>query len=297
MTDDVERKAPRVTAQVISAVPTPFTPEGDLDPGELERLLERIDKHVGSALIAGTTAEFPALDDEERVELFRVAVDVLGADRTIAHVGHASTRQVLRLAEQAAGLGISRLALLSPYYLPTDDEGVVRFFGALTERYPEADVYAYLFPERTGMDVSPETLAAVMALPGVRGVKLSGRAAADVPAYAAVLQDDQELFSGDDSTLPQVMAAGGAGVVSGVSTAFPETFAQLVAALDAGRADAVESAQARAREVVGLTGATISRLKLALAARTGSHWAHRMALPAIEDALAVRIRDAVERYG
>jgi 4-hydroxy-tetrahydrodipicolinate synthase len=285
-----------VSAHVISALPIPFTEDGKLDFPEYEALLRRVDPHVDGALIAGTTGEFPALDEDERLDTFRVAVDVLGADRTVAHLGHASARQVLRLAERAAGLGVHRFALLSPYYLPTDDDGVVAFFRALTDEHPAADTYAYLFPERTGMVVPVETLRAVMALPGMRGVKLSGGASAARTDYATALSGDQELYSGDDSTLPQVVAAGGTGVVSGVSSAFPELFAELVAALDSGRPEEVERVQIGVREVVAATGPTVARLKCALAARTGAPWASRMALPAVDATTEAQIRDLVRRF-
>jgi 4-hydroxy-tetrahydrodipicolinate synthase len=284
-----------MTARIISAVPVPFTTDGALDLATYDAALAAIAPHVGGALVAGTTGEFPALDDDERVELFRRAADVLGAERVIAHLGHGSTRQVLRLADAVAELGIRRFALLSPYYLPTDDDGVVEFFRALTEAHPGADVYAYLFPERTGMDVSPETLARVLSLSGMVGVKLSGGAAARLPEYAAVLGPDQELYSGDDSTLPAVLAAGGTGVVSGVSSAFPETFAGLARALDAGDPEA-DALQAVVKEIVPLVGPTIPRLKAAMAARDGAAWASRMSLPAVDDATLEEIHRAVEAH-
>ncbi|WP_277209153.1 dihydrodipicolinate synthase family protein [Isoptericola croceus] len=284
-----------MTARIISAVPVPFTQAGDLDLATYDAALAAIAPHVGGALVAGTTGEFPALDDGERVELFRRAVEALGPGRVVAHLGHGSTRQVLRLADAVAALGIRRLALLSPYYLPTDDAGVIAFFRALTEAHPQAEVYAYLFPERTGMNVSPTALAAVMRLPGMVGVKLSGGAAARLPEYAAVLAPGQELYSGDDATLPQVLAAGGTGVVSGVSSAFPVTFAALARALDAND-PAAEGLQQVVRTIVPLVGPTIPRLKAAMAARDGAAWASRMALPAVDDATLTAIRDAIAAH-
>lgn len=285
-----------MSAQVISALPVPFTTEGEVDVAAYEEMLEEVGPYVAGALVAGTTAEFPALEDTERIDLFRRAVTQLGADRVIAHVGHGSTRQVLRMADATTDLGIRRMALLTPYYLPTDDDGVVTFFEALTTAHPEADVYAYLFPERTGMTVGPAALARVMALPGLRGVKLSGGAAAELTTLRGALQDGQELYSGDDSTLPFVLEQGGHGVVSGVSSAFPQVFAALTEALDGGDPAAVEAAQQTARKVVGLTGPTISLLKVALRARTGRPWASRMALPGVDDGLRREIESAVERH-
>jgi 4-hydroxy-tetrahydrodipicolinate synthase len=285
-----------MTAQIISAVPVPFLGDGTIDLPEFDAALRSLDAHVHGVLVAGTTGEFPALDDAERVGLFGRAVDVLGAERVIAHIGHASARQVVRLAEAATPLGITRFAVLTPYYLPADDDGVLAHFRAVTEALPGARVYPYLFPERTGLDVSPEALGRIMALPGMAGVKLSGGAAARLAEYAPCLHDGQELFSGDDATLPLVLEKGGAGVVSGVSAAFPQTFAALARALDAGPGPESDELQATAVRLVGLAGPTIPRLKAALAARTGAVWASRMAQPAVPGDVRDAIEEAVAQH-
>jgi 4-hydroxy-tetrahydrodipicolinate synthase len=285
-----------MTAQIISAVPVPFLPDGEIDLPEFDATLRSLDDHVHGVLVAGTTGEFPALEDAERVELFGRAVGVLGAERVIAHIGHASARQVLRLAGAAAPLGITRFALLTPYYLPTDDEGLVTYFRTVTEAVPGARVYAYLFPERTGLDVAPDVLRRIMALPGMAGVKLSGGAAARLDEYVPCLREGQELYSGDDATLPWVLEKGGTGVVSGVSTAFPQTFAALAGALDAGPGPASDELQATAVRLVGLTGPTVPRLKAALAARTGAAWASRMSQPGVADDVRGAIVEAVSHH-
>lgn len=286
-----------MTDRLISAVPVPFTREGEVDRPALESALAGLAPHVDGVLMAGTTGEFPALEDDERIDVFAAAVEVLGAPRVIAHLGHGSSRQVLRLAERVRGLGIDRLALLTPYYLPTDDDGVVSFFSALSANHSDASLYAYLFPERTGMDVTPETLGRVMQLPGLAGVKLSGGASARMQEYAAVVGDSQRVWSGDDATFPPVVAAGGAGVVSGVSAAFPQTFGALSAAITAHDQPTVERLQDQVVDVVRLVGPTVTRLKVAMKGRTGHEWASRMALPAVDDELAARITDAVSRCG
>jgi 4-hydroxy-tetrahydrodipicolinate synthase len=86
------------------------------------------------------------------------------------------------------------------------------------------------------------------------------------------------MFSGDDSNPAATMRAGGAGVISGRSSAYPEVYAALVAALgsgdsrdsddsrDSGDQEAVARHQLALDRIVGL-GASIGRLKYALALR------------------------------
>ena len=269
-------------AKIISAVPVPFNTSAEIDFEVYGSLIESISPYVDSVLVGGTTGEFPALDDDERLQLFEATARVVGPDRTIAHLGHASLRQVLRIADGAANLGIRRFALLTPYYLPTDAAGTLEHFRVVVERFPEHPLYAYLFPDRTGYEVSVEELGDILDLPGIAGAKLSGGAAARIDAYAAVVKPHQELYSGDDSTLPRVMALGGSGVISGVSSAFPKIFSELVEALDTGDPARIEAVQTSVRTIVAMVGSPLSHLKAALAARTGSTWSSRMSQPALK---------------
>jgi 4-hydroxy-tetrahydrodipicolinate synthase len=285
-----------MTAQIVSALPIPFNGDGAIEWDTFDTLLTRVAPHVHAALVAGTTGEFPALDDDERQEAFRRACLLLGAERVIAHIGHASLYQVVRLGRAAATLGITRMATLTPYYLPADDAAVIEFYRGVTSALPGIEHYVYLFPERTGIVVSPAAFHEIMALPGVRGAKLSGAATDLLVEYIAELQPGQELYSGDDSTLPTVLREGGTGVVSGVSAAYPETFGRLAAALDADAngADAT-SLQATVQLLVALTGPSIIRLKAAVSGNVPGGWDSRMSMAAIDDTLHGELLDMAAR--
>src|SRR5690606_22351051 len=152
------------------------------------------------------TGEFPALDRAERDQLVDLAVEVLGADRVVAHVGAASLVESSRLAEHAAAAGVRRVALLTPYYLPADDRQVIDHAHGFAAAYPGLAVFPYLFPDRTGVEVGPATFRALMEPANVAGAKLSGRANDDFAAFTALVRPDQALYTGDDSRLPVIRA-------------------------------------------------------------------------------------------
>ncbi|MGW5359298.1 dihydrodipicolinate synthase family protein [Actinopolymorpha pittospori] len=278
---------------VITAVPTPFVDDGAIDLRALESLLAELSPQVDGVLMAGTTGEFPALSDDERVRLFEVAVSTLGPARVIGHIGHASGYQVRRLAEASLAVGVRRFALLTPYYLPTDATGVLRWYADVSKDLGEYAIYPYFFPERTGLVVEPDLARDVMALPGMAGLKVSGAAAARIAEYAGVLGANQRLWSGSDGELPSVLGAGGHGVISGVSAAFPDLFGRLRAAV--ATSQGLPEVQDDVERAVRLVGPSISRLLLALRLRTGSAWAGRMSGPAVDEETAEAIRAVVAR--
>jgi 4-hydroxy-tetrahydrodipicolinate synthase len=276
-----------VRAAVFAAVPTLFTGDGEVDAGANRALYKLVAGLVDGLFVAGTTGEFPALDDAERLSLFELALAEAGPDRVIAHVGAPDARHAGRLARSAAALGISRIAAITPYYLPARDDELAAHYRAIRDAAPAAELYAYLFAERTSLRVSPELLAQVAAAAGLAGAKISGSAAADLGGYVAAAPG-LRIFSGDDSRPAATMRAGGFGLVSGRSSAYPEVYAALTSALNRGDADAAARHQ-RALDGIVALGASIGRLKHALHLRGVGGTAARMTVdpPSPEAAAAI----------
>ena len=264
-------------AVVFSAVPTLFSSDGDVDTGANRALYKHLAGLLDGLFVAGTTGEFPALDDAERLSLIELALGEAGPDRVIAHVGTPDARHSARLARAAAALGATRLAAITPFYLPARPDEVCDHYRRIRDAAASAELYAYIFPERTGLRVPPPLFAAVAEAAGLAGGKLSGSAAGELAGYVAAAPG-LRMFSGDDSNPAATMRAGGAGVISGRSSAYPEVYAALVAALGSGDSgdpgdpgdshdeEAVVRHQLTLDRIVGL-GASIGRLKHALALR------------------------------
>jgi 4-hydroxy-tetrahydrodipicolinate synthase len=241
---------------VFSAVPTLFGADGELDPGANRALYGLVAGLVDGLFVAGTTGEFPALEDAERLSLFELALAAAGPDRVIAHIGAPDARHAARLARAAVALGATRVAAITPYYLPARPGELAGHYRRIRDAAPGPELYAYIFPERTGLPVPPPLFAQVADLAGLAGAKVSGSASADLAGYVAAAPG-LRIFSGNDASPWDSMRAGGAGVISGRSSAYPEVYAAL---------QRDEAEQERLDRIVAL-GASIGRLKHALLIR------------------------------
>jgi 4-hydroxy-tetrahydrodipicolinate synthase len=241
---------------VFSAVPTLFGADGELDPGANRALYELVNGLVDGLFVAGTTGEFPALEDAERLSLFELALAEAGPDRVIAHIGAPDARHAARLARAAVALGATRIAAITPYYLPARPDELVGHYRRIRDAAPGPELYAYIFPERTGLHVPPPLFAQVADVADLAGAKVSGSASDDLAGYVAAAPG-LRIFSGNDASPWASMRAGGAGVISGRSSAYPEVYAAL-------KHD--EAGQERLDRIVAL-GASIGRLKHALQVR------------------------------
>jgi 4-hydroxy-tetrahydrodipicolinate synthase len=292
-------------AVVFSAVPTLFSSDGEVDTGANRALYKHLAGLLDGLFVAGTTGEFPALDDAERLSLIELALAEVGPDRVIAHVGTPDARHSARLARAASALGATRLAAITPYYLPVRPDELCDHYRRIRDAAAGAELYAYIFPERTGLRVPPPLFAAVVEAAGLAGGKFSGSAAGELAGYVAAAPG-LRMFSGDDSNPAATMRAGGAGVISGRSSAYPEVYAALVAALgsvgsgnsgdfggsgdfgDFGDEEAAARHQLALDRIVAL-GASIGRLKYALALRGLGGTTARMTVDSPDASLSAAI--------
>jgi len=241
---------------VFSAVPTLFGHDGEVDLEANRALYKFLAGLLDGVFVAGTTGEFPALDDAERLSLLELALAEAGPDRVIAHVGAPDARHAAALAKAAVALGAVRIAAITPYYLPARPDELTAHYGRIRAAAPDAELYAYIFPERTGLPVSPALLAQVAEATGLAGAKVSGSAATGLAGYVAAAPG-LRIMSGDDANPGATMRAGGAGVISGRSSAYPEVYAAL----------RISDAQQEVLDRIVALGASIGRIKHALALR------------------------------
>ena len=122
---------------VLAAVPTPFAADGSLDVACARRYFTFTGEHADGMLVAGTTGEFPSLDDDERFALFEIALDVAGPDRVIAHIGAPDSYRAARLAAAAVALGARRIAAITPFYLAPTPAEVTDYYARIRAAAPE----------------------------------------------------------------------------------------------------------------------------------------------------------------
>ena len=286
---------------VLAAVPTPFAADGSVDLACARRLYEFLADRADGLLVAGTTGEFPALDEDERLVLIDTAIDVLGPDRIIAHIGAPDAYRAVRLAREASLLGASRIAAITPYYLAASPAEVTEYYLRIREAAPEPGLYAYIFPERTGLTVAPQQFCELADAVGLAGAKFSGVAARNV-AECAAARPGLRIFSGDDTARAAPLRAGGAGIISARASACPEVFsglsAAIAAAADGADHDGDHDGEVAARQAdvsaIASLGQSIGLVKEALRVRGFGPMAARMAVAEPDAATAARVAELVK---
>lgn len=279
---------------VISATPTLFSEDLSVDPAAIRDHLSWLrDSGVDAIFSAGTTGEFTTLSDEERLEVLDVSLEVFGPSRTYFHVGAPSARQAAALARAARSRGAELLAAVTPYYHPAPEEAVLDYYEQVVAAADGADVFAYLFEARTTTPSEPAVLAKLAAR-GVAGVKISGEPDERVDAFLRERPEGFTVYSGNDVSFEWFSTAGGDGIVSGVSSVYPEPFIRVRDALRAGDAEALRSAQRDVeRAVAAVNAGSLTHLKAGVSARGFAAGPVRSAVAAAPEDDRRRIADLV----
>src|SRR5688572_29760341 len=159
--------------EVLTAMVTPFDRDGAVDFEAFRRLCTHlVENGSDGVVVAGTTGESPTLSDEERLELFAAAVDVVHEREgtVVAGTGTYSTEHSVHLTREAQKLGVDGFLVVTPYYNKPPVRGIVAHFEAIAAE-TDKPIVAYNIPQRVVLNLEPEALAPLAELPHVQYVK------------------------------------------------------------------------------------------------------------------------------
>src|SRR5205809_4530304 len=202
-----------VLGEVLTAIVTPFKDDRSVDYDRFRELAQHpADRGSDGLVVAGTTGESPTLTDDERLELFRVAVDAVGGRAyVVAGTGTYSTAHSVHLTEQADAIGVDGFLVVTPYYNKPPQRGIVEHFKAIAHA-SDRPIVVYNIPARVGINIEPETMLQLAEIPTVRAVKQANDDLAQ--AKRIVDETDLDLYAGDDNLLLRFLELGAIGVVS-----------------------------------------------------------------------------------
>ena len=226
-----------------TALITPFDANGKVDYEALARLLDtQLTGFVDYLVVLGTTGEAATMTENERAEVRTfIRQYVNGRIPLVLGVGGNCTAVVCESLKTIDLTGYEAILSVCPYYNKPNQEGLYQHFCKVAEASP-IPVILYNVPGRTGVNLLPET---VMRIYEAHPDKIIGikEASGNLEQIKKLIQlsntpslegRDGEGFppllviSGDDGIACEVMEAGGAGLISVASNAFPEDFWHIV---------------------------------------------------------------------
>lgn len=175
-----------ITGQIHGVIPpmlTPFTPSGDVDIAAHGRNMLRWNSQpLTGYLVLGSNGETPYLSEAEKLSLIEATIKHASGKMVLAGTGLESTRETVRLTNEAAGLGIDAALILTPNFYGTrmTDDALVQHYRSIADaaRIP---ILIYNMPAVTHLSISVKAVSVLSRHPNIIGMKDSS---GDVPRMA-----------------------------------------------------------------------------------------------------------------
>ncbi|WWD17988.1 hypothetical protein CI109_102434 [Kwoniella shandongensis] len=224
------------------------TPEQDLDIDTHIKHMEFLAKSgIAGVVVQGSTAEAVTLDREERKLLISTAKEAFrrcGNNGPIiaGTVGAQSTREAIRLCNDAAQAGADFVLVLPPSYYPgaMSPDAIQTFFEELADVSP-LPVIIYSYPGVcSGINLDTDLICRLARHPNIAGVKHTdhdvGRIARETAfAKANDFGSPFTILGGATDYLLGALAVGGQGAITGMANVAPRVCAKAFELAKAGK--------------------------------------------------------------
>ena len=283
---------------VITAMVTPFRADGAVD---LERFSELaaflVENGSDGIVVCGTTGESPTLSDDEKLDLFRTAVDAVGGRATvIAGTGTYDTAHSAALTREATELGVDGILVVTPYYNRPPQRAIVRHFEEIAGA-THLPVVAYNIPSRVVEKIESGTFERLAEIENVVAVKQ----ALDDPEQARFIVEDTrlDLYSGDDPNTLSFLDLGAVGVVSVTAHLWGPQIAEMIRRHRDGDIDAAGALHEEQQPSYDLLRIQINPIPIKAALNLTGHevGGHRLPMVEPDEAELTQIRSCLERAG
>ena len=226
---------------VVVPILTPLKSDESVDTGSLRRLVNYLlDNGVHGIWASGTTAEFAALPDRERVVSIETVVDeVAGRVPVIGNISGPSTALSVGLALAVQEIGLDGIAATPPYYYPHAQDELLDHYRYIRDRVG-LPLWVYNIPQTVKTAVAPGTVATLAGEGAVVGIKDSS-GAGELLAELNVLCDQGDLtllrFLGTVFRVTSSGSVGTHGVIPAIANLVPAAASKGWEAGEAGDAE------------------------------------------------------------
>ncbi len=212
-----------------TALITPFK-DGEVDWPAYEKLVEwQIEQGTDGLVPCGTTGESPTLTHDEHNQVIERCVEVAGGRvKVMAGTGSNSTSEAVMMTRHAQEAGADAALVMTPYYNKPTQEGLYQHFKKIHDE-SDIPIILYNIPGRSVVDIKDETLARLIELPRIKGIK---DATSDLQRPLSLgkmldgVRDDFSQLSGEDATAIDFNKNGGIGCISVTANILPKLCAE-----------------------------------------------------------------------
>ena len=212
---------------IFPAIATPFDHKGDLYKIKVQHNVEKWNRtELSGYVVCGSTGEAAFLNTDEKLQLFEWVAQYSKPEKLlIAGTGSESVKETVRVTNHCAELGYKAALVLTPHYyraMMSRQELQLLFFRAVADQ-SKIPVMLYNFPQVCGLELTPESVAALSEHPNIIGMKNSSGNLEGTKKFLAAAKPGFQVMTGSANVLAASLAAGCSGAVLAFANAAPYT--------------------------------------------------------------------------
>ena len=211
-----------------TALITPFK-DGKIDYVAMGKLIEwQLSQGIDALVICGTTGEASTLSQKEKIQLIKFTVDLAdGRTPVIAGTGGNCTESTLELTKEVESLGVDGLLIITPYYNKCTENGLISHFEKIANAV-STPIIMYSVPSRTGVNMTSDAIAILKEHPNIVGLKEASGNISQICLLSSHINDNFNIYSGNDDQTVPILSLGGIGCISTVSNLIPSAYSSMI---------------------------------------------------------------------
>ena len=202
------------------AIVTPFKRNGEIDYELFSKNIDLLIKEgIHGIIVSGCTGESWTLSDDEKKELFELAVEVSNQEIVvIGGTGELSAQHTIKLSKYAKDAGMDGIMVLPPGMIRPNEREVFAYYQDISDAV-DIPILVYNIPKRQGFDITTEFLNKLTDVKNVYAVKESSDDYMRVIEDIRICGDRLKVLTGHSAVrgVPAIIM-GAVGWVSSVET-------------------------------------------------------------------------------
>lgn len=282
------------------AIITPHKDGGKVDFDALRDLVEwHIAEGTDSIVVCGTTGEAATLDYDEHLEVVKFVADTANKRiPVIAGTGSNDTAFGVKLSVEAEKTGVDGLLSVTPYYNKATPKGLIRHYTAIADAI-NIPMLLYSVPSRTGVNITPAIAKELKKHKNIQGIKDACGNISQMVEMARLIDDDFDMYSGNDDQVVPLMSLGAQGVISTIANIAPKQTCEMTRKFFAGDVKGAAEIQLAQKPLIDALFCEVNPapVKAALYLMGKCKLEYRLPLCEPEDSTMERLKKEMKAYG
>ncbi len=232
---------------ILPPLTTPFI-NGEIAFNKFQENIQKLSSTgLSGFVVLGSNGETAYLTRDEKLALIRAAREVVPRDKSlVAGTGVDSIKETIFLTNEAAKIGADAGLIITPSFFKgaMNHDALCNYYQTVADAV-DISVFIYNVPKFTGVDIEPETVAALAQHPNIIGLKNSSENMARLAEMVYLTPDDFTVLAGTASVLYPGLCLGAAGGVLALANIAPSKCVEIQTSFENGDLEKALSLQQR----------------------------------------------------